>query len=291
MLHWVNVSSSGYGSNGARKPGSTDANLFRINLATHTWLAIGCTSQTIDLYIDHLTNIDVYLVGYFTDETVFFTNPFADHDKSLADFDAWTDIDISADTGADTAIAGIFLVQNIDATTGRLWGLQHNDSTDDDTGSLSTSGGFGCVIIGVDGSEICEGYADTADVNFYLLGYIKSGATFITNPVADGNYSLANTDFQDLTALPAGAIGGFFRVDCGTSVLSYTLEKNGTAEGLYYDTMRSAGAFVECDANRIIDGQIESTSVDFFLTGYATAAAGGATASVSETLSFTEALD
>jgi len=249
---------------GCRKNGSTDDRYEDgAKASTHFWASCGVDANRVcEIRIENVA-IVVYLVGYFTSDAVFFTNAT---DKSITGTASWSDIDISSDTGTDTAVGAIFEIYSTSGAAYYNMGLRKNGSTDAMTDQMYR---HAWAIIGVDGSEILEGYIGNTAVDFYLQGYIKTNATFNTNAT---NLSISTTGaYTDLTALPSGATGGLIEVQCGTTYRKYALRKNGSSEDLYSYLRYHGWAFVECDSNRIIEGEINNTSMDFFLTGYTTA--------------------
>lgn len=264
ILHITTASVQYYG---VRKNGSTDDRALNTPYSRlHLWAAIGVDANRIlEAYVGNTTDVDIWLVGYFGSDSVFFTNAV---DKSLGSTGSWLDIDISADTGGDTAIGAIFEAIGPPAT----FGFRKNGSSDD-RGSLFIWRHVWSVI-GVDGSEICEGKISDLSVDFFLVGYIKSDATFNINAT---DLSLASTGaWTDLTALPGGATGGFIECCEPGYNRSFGLRKNGSSENIYLEMgCQHTWGLVECDASQIIEGEISATDMDFFLVGYATAAAGG----------------
>lgn len=271
ILHIVNNSSSDAAS-GFRKNGSTDDRYSNVYAGGHFWAAIGVDSSRIfEAYIGS-TDIDFYLVGYFSSDAVFFTNAT---DKSLSSTSTWTDIDISSDTGTDTALAAIWEVRNGGASNGN-YGFRKNGSTDTLTRAIMSASNAHCAaIIGVDESEICEGYAGNTNIDFFLVGYIIANVTMNTNAT---NLSLSTTGaWTDLSALSSGATGGFINVNpTGTGTYYYGFRKNGSSEDIYKGLKNHYFAMVECDTSQLIEGKIGNTDIDFYLVGYATAASGGA---------------
>lgn len=259
-LHIVN-NSGGTRTIGWRKNGSTDDRRTDNQATdTHFWCAIGVdANRVLELYIES-TDQEIFIVGYFESEAVFFDNGV---DKTPASASSWQDADISGDTGADTAIGAIFETVG----SGYYSGLRNNGSTDARTPVASRHHGR---IIGVDGSEICEIYSgSTSNEKFYLVGYITSGATFNTN--ATSMYSFVFTDrgvWKDMSALAAGAIGAFIEVYGSNSL--YALRENGSAEDIYEKTSGACHGIVEADASRIIEGKVEYETTIFYLQGYPT---------------------
>ena len=262
ILHCVNTSATAYAF-GLRKNGSTDARIQNLHTTTHCWAAIGVdASRIFEAYVGDTTYIDIYLVGYTMSGVTFFTNAY---DKSLTATAAWTDINCA--TEAPSATGLVFEIAG--GSAAYAMGLRKNGSTNNRIASAYYHCDFG-VIIGCDASQICEGYIGNVAVDFFLVGYITDGCTFNTNAT---DVSLATTaTWLDLTALPATANMGFIEVATATTY-TYGLRKNGSAEDIYWDALRHPWAFVECDASQIIEGEIANVAVDFFVVGYATAAA------------------
>ena len=151
-------------------------------------------------------SVDIWLVGYTHDGVTFFTNA---PDKSLGVTSAWTDIDVSADTGADTAI-GVIIEYLDNAGTGHF-GLRMNGSTDN---RVLRQLAHPWTIVGVDANEVFEGQVTDLGDDFFLAGYVTSGAVFKTN--AD-DISLSTTgaytdiDISGLTGADT-ATGAFIEV-------------------------------------------------------------------------------
>jgi hypothetical protein len=264
ILHLVNNYSSLDYKIGLRKNGSSDNRTVNIRKNSHCWAAIGVDSNDIfEAYVDHATRLDIYLVGYTKAGVTFKTN--AD-DKSLGSTGNWYDIDCH--TEAPSAVGLIFEI--VGGGTDYYFGMRKNGSTDDRyEKTIYPHNSFG-VIIGCDASQVCEGYIYTTNTDFFLVGYITDGATFNTNAT---DVSLGSTgSWTDLSALPSGAVMGFIEVYSGADY-SYGLRKNGTSENIYYKAQYHPWAFVECDDSQIIEGEIQSTDLDFFVVGYSTAVA------------------
>lgn len=250
---------------GFRKNGSTDARTEAIAANRHFWCAVGCDSnRIIEIFTGTGANYDVWLVGYFTNEAIFFDNGV---NKSLSGTGAWTDINISADTGTDTAIAGVF---EFDGTVLALieFGFRKNGSTDD---SIARQNGVShCgFIVGLDASEICEGYISSLNGDCFLLGYLIKDAVLHTNQT---NRSTATTTtWEDMAALPVTAVGGIYRC-IPNAAIEGGLRKDGSAEDIHTATRHMQGV-VECDATtRIVEQYIATTAFDVYEMGYLTTA-------------------
>jgi len=246
---------------GWRKYGSSDNRIDDMS-SEHFWTAIGCSSdRKVDLYIGNTTTPEIWLVGYFGSEAYFFTNAV---DKTPGTLDSWQTVNIASDTGTDTATAAIFEA----IQTGWGFGVRKYGSSDNRTNS---SGSHIGGIVGVDGSERFGAYLGDATpyqtVKLWLVGYMTAG--FTSNTTAT-NVSLSSTGaWYDISALPAGALGGVIEVSGGFSGDEYGLRKNGTGETIYESMPNNhAIGIVEADTSRIIEGRIANTDTDFFVLGY-----------------------
>lgn len=240
-----------------RKNGSTD-NLTSggVNL-THSWFGIGVdASRIFEGFVNDNppgTNVHCYLMGYTRSEHVWWTNAL---DKTPAGAGSYNDVNIAADTGADTALG----VWGKYASSSQNWAVRQNGSTDD-----RYTYGDHAFLIGVDGSEIFEMKVASAAVHFHLHGYVKAEATFNANAT---DQSLGSTgSYVDLAALPAGGIASIHEVIQSTYG-NYHLRKNGASDEVYLRPTNHCWAVVEADVSRVVEGKISSTSVDWFLVGY-----------------------
>lgn len=244
---------------GLRKNGSTDARTPYF-MSGHAWAMMGVDdSRIFEAYVGNITGIDIYLVGYTKAGVTFFTNSY---DKSLSTYSSWQDIDCSAE--APGAIGLIFEVNN-NASSYYAVGMRTKGSTDNRTNTIRRRNTF-TIIVGCDGNQVCQGYSGISSIDFHLVGYVTAGAVFNTN--ATDLSLLVSAVWTDLSPLPAGAGMGFIEV-VDTTPYSYGLRKNGSSENIYAFADHHPWAIVECDANWLIEGEIQSTNIDFFLVGYA----------------------
>ncbi len=259
IIHMVNTSGTTYEAS-VRKNGSTDDRHRDIAYNNHQWAMIGVDANRVfEAYVESTTNIDIYVVGYTKAGVTFKTN--AD-DKSLGTSGSWQDINCSSE--APSAIGLIWEVVTLGWNLD--FGLRKNGSSDNRYTRPVYPSWVGAVI-GCDTSQICEGKIEDTNVDFFLVGYITDGCTFNTNAT---DVSLGSTgSWLGLSALPSGANMGIIEViDTTIGARDYGLRKNGSAEDIYQMVYAHTWGIVECDANRVIEGKIESTNVDFFVVGY-----------------------
>jgi hypothetical protein len=259
---------------GLRKNGSTDNRTQFGGFSNHHGGAIGIDANRIfEAFIADAATQIIWLVGYTTDDAVFFTNAI---DKSTGTSGAWVDTDISADTGGDTAIAAY--LEMIATGTGDGWGLRKNGSTDNRVAAANDPR-HTWAVIGVDESEIFEQQVEGPSLDIFLVGYQMSGASFDTNAP---DRSLSTTgSYVDLTALPAGSMGGVYEVwKAGANQRTAALRAKGDSADPNY-TLR-VGSHVwrwsACDASQLVQGKISNADVDFFEIGSYAAASPGAPA-------------
>lgn len=258
VLHIKNSAGASYMIN-VRKNGSTDARYYDMYWSSHSWCMIGIDENGVfEAKIENAA-IRIYLVGYTMAGVTFNTNGV---NKSLAGVDAWTDIDCAVE--APNAIGLIWEIVG----AGNC-GLRKNGSADDFYQAVANHSPFG-AIIGCDDNQICEGKISAVAVDIYLLGYITDGGVFNTNGV---DVSLGVTAaWTDLAAFPDDnpTIGFIQAVNSEAGSLNkWGLRKNGSAEAIYEYVGGLGWGIVECDENRIIEGIIDDTRVDYYQIGYA----------------------
>ncbi|MBA7554459.1 hypothetical protein ES705_47080 [subsurface metagenome] len=124
-------------------------------------------------------------------------------------------------------------------------------------------------ITGCSGQEF-GAYRESADVHFYLVGYITEGVVFFDT---EKDYSMTNTGvWEDLDCsgdAPGAAMLLFDVRPIGTGGLLFGLRKDATAVEQYLKG-RWRQAAIACSDAQVVQGKIETTAVDFYLAGYAT---------------------
>lgn len=248
-------------SYGLRKNGSTDDRYEDLRGYKQQYAIIGLDANRKCEGKIEGTYLDFFLIGYTEEDATFFTNA---SDKSIATLTTWTDIDLSSDIAVGS-VAAIFEVVN-GSISYQNFGLRKNGSTDNrHTDAFGHHHSF--IIVGVDANRKCEGYIETSDVDFYLLGYLTMGQAE-TNAI---NKSLGSTgsyvDIDESANAPSGATGIFGELS-STDAYKYATRKNGTSFDYYEDCQLHDSLMAGVDANKKWEGKIESTNVDFFTLGY-----------------------
>ena len=252
-----------------RKNGSTDSRTIygMIGIGVRGDVVIGVDVNGIfEAYVSS-SSCHIYLIGQTDSKFVLLTNAI---NKTPTTNGSYVDVDISSDTGTDTAI---FAIIECYLDNYLRLSIRANGSTDDRY-QWSQYHFTYQLCVGVDGSELFE-IKKQSGVSIYLQGYIKdteTGYTINTNAV---DKSLSSTD-------------SYIDIDCGDSITfacfeithsaesfvarSFDLRKNGTSEGRYKKISGNAdspgvivGVWAGLDASGICEGKIESTTVDFWL--------------------------
>lgn len=250
---------------GCRKNGSTDARtgvLLGFPGGTSTGARIGVDSAgLLEVFIADV-DTDVYVTGFYTSHTVFFTNAV---DKSQPTINTWTSTDVSTDTGSDTAVVGLFEGQ---AGAARTMALRATGSTDDRRVATIT---HTFQMVKLDGSETCEQYIGNADADWVLSGYLTGDAVFTTN--ATDRSTGTGGSYQTITALPADAVAGVYDLytTSGVPVL-HALRPSGATWDIYRAPYSRSNQAVKCSApGGVVEQKIAGVDADLYELGYLTA--------------------
>lgn len=254
-VHVVNAS-AGSVTIGVRKKGSKDTSTQLIAANSHLMLFTGLNPHMLfQVYCSNWASVSFYPTVFFGSEAVFFTNPI---DKPISQTAIYEPCDISADTGADTAIMGIFRHNQ----SSNPWAAKHPDSTLD---LYYPNNYIGDAVVGLK-AEVASLKAFTTGASaFKLVGYIKSGVTVNAQPT---NISLGSINtLLDFPALPAGALGGIYEIPGTGGGYNWLMRKKGSiAPGdNTFLVGRHAWMMIEGDANRLVEGEIANIGIDQYL--------------------------
>ena len=183
----------------------------------------------------------------------------------------WVDRKVSDYIGGmGSNVTGVLLyVYNASTTSSYTIGFRKNGSTDDRKGGSGIYHTW--AFSGVDNDTKFEFYSDNTNIKVYIIGYVTTGAVFYDN--ATSVTPAITGSWQDLPALPAGAIGGIyeFRV-AGASVYSKGIRPKGSTDEFYDTTAGYAhyGIFIGCDASQIVQAKISNAAMEIWERGYVT---------------------
>jgi hypothetical protein len=258
----VNGDSTNARDYGLRKKGSTDNRHYNLRNGSHHYAIVGLDANRKCQGDIESILVDFFLIGYTETDATFFTNAV---DKSMSVSGVWTDIDLSGDVAAGT-VAAIFEVINTGSTSAKEFGLRKNGSADNRHKDVFEYH-HNYMIVGVDANRKCEGWIESNDVDFYLLGYLTMGQAE-TNA---HNRSLGTTgsyvDIDESGNAPSGATGVFGEL-FAPNMNNYGARKNGTSFDYYKKGMRHDSLMVGLDANQKWEGKIDNTGLDFYTMGY-----------------------
>jgi len=204
--------------------------------------------------------------------------PITPVDVTLAieDVDKWTDVDVSACLGADAGSAtGVLIhVVNDSSYDEASCGLRKNGSTDDRKDELDNNT-HSWALVGIDSNDIFEAYCHRIDrFKLYLVGYTKSGVTFLTNGVDKTPGSANEWVDMDCSSEAPSAIGLIFET-FGSVGKDLGCRKEGSTDDrtlVVYKERNCFSAIIGCDASQVAEGYRGSTTFGskFYLIGYVT---------------------
>ena len=248
-------------NNGFRKNGSTDDR--RTELA-HGWIIVGVDTNLIfEAYLAVATT--VYLFGYTDDSWTLNTNA---NDISIGALLAWTDIDLAA--LAPNATAVIIEAANLDLVVARNVGLRMKGSADARNNDIADDSHY-FFVVGLDANQVLQGYIETADVDFYLVGYTTAGGGYDTNLTDKSLVGIGVWTDIDCAADAPNAVFLIFEIhNPPNGGQTFGFRANGSTHADINVTRGHGIAVVPCDDNQVVDGYIGNLAVDFFLIGYIT---------------------
>lgn len=248
---------------GLRKKGSTDDRYFTMG-AEHAWAIVGLDdNRMFEMKRQVATSARAFLVGY--------CGPGVNYPaKSPYNFkntsnNTWQVKDLSA--VCPSAIGIVLEVVNSRATYAIEFGVRKYGSSDDRYNDLRGKGHY-WVLIGCDENQKIDTRAEAkADLTFYVVGYITSGAQFFTNAL-DQSLSIADEAWHDLPHdLHAQAAFGFFEV---AGFGNYDIRKKDGTANHYTLNHEHAWAIIPCDTDKKCEGKIDRLTCDFWQVGFAT---------------------
>jgi len=189
--------------------------------------------------------------------------------KTLGADATWTDIDVSANIGGTATAVVVHVV--IDAID-KDGGVRKNGSTDARVQSFEMTRNV-TAIVGVDGSQIFEGYAETdANASFVITGWLDGDYTANTN--AD-DVSLAGinawTDVDISTESSSAALMASLEMTSTVQTLTCGIRVNGSTDDRRQQLSEHGFWQTGVDGSYIFEGYINNLATDFFLLGWMTA--------------------
>jgi hypothetical protein len=272
ILQDVNPTATRY-QYAVRNNGSSDTWMLTTESSRHESLGfhmIGVDANRVFEVYHESTSLKTYLLGYTMEGVTFFVNAV---DKSISAAGSWTDVDISADTGADTAIGAVFVVMDTTRDDYQV-GLRMKGSSDElycekDKGDADTA------LIGLDANEVAQMKIENTAIDLYLVGYVTSGAVFFTNAVNKATSTTGSYVDVDITGDIGSddANGAILRLVSSGEVY-FGVRPNGATHDFYQRLVEQKWPVIGIDENNILEQKISATTHDLYLTGY-TLATGG----------------
>lgn len=248
IIRYWSTSSTNYAF-GYRKKGSADNRTGNANGRLGGWIGCGVdANRQLEIYIANAA-LKTSLVGYFGAEAVFFTNGI---NKSVGGTGSWQDVSIAANVNVgDSAVLAFLEFSGLSGSW--QFGVRKKGSTLGTPNTLGLRGG----AAGLDATLTYQNYIENLAQDVYLLGYLRAGAVVhdtvqVVTPGSTGN-------FVDLAALPAGAIGGFYRLYGGISYPA-GIRCKGAAETTYNQLNDQTYVMVKCDGSQLVEAKIANTT-------------------------------
>ena len=256
---------------GVRRKSSSDTWMLQADqntkADTHRFLFVGLDENGVYQVNAESLTITTYLVGYTGDGVTFFIDAV---DKSFnSPLGTYQDVNISADTGVDTAVGAIFHVHTTSIGSGSYGLRMEGGSTDlyQDARAESVQ----AHVIGVNGSERLEAKIETANIDLYLVGYVTSGAVFFADPIDVSTDTLDAYVDADITPYIGtdDANGAILEwIDIDNSSRATAVRREGATYDYYHD-MRHTGAIVAIDDNDVFEHKHAATDrMDLYVLGY-----------------------
>ena len=268
---------------GFRRGDSTDTRQWKAYAqTTSTWeyAAIGLDSadDTFDYAINSGAGTPtVEVMGFFESSMVKFLQNGTAYTPGTG---TYADVDISAATGGDTAVAGIFQIDSQRGGGVIQTGWRAKGSSDDiygSTGSNAPLNGSGLALAKCDGSEVCQWKQSSSfgGASAILVGYFLSGISF-NDPASDK--STGTTGSYQTVSVTSGAVAAYVEMihTSGTYDVDHGLSNDGTADDTYGNAPPLVPAFIEVTSD-LIEQKIENTAQDLYLRATIDAAASGGT--------------
>lgn len=235
---------------------------------SHGWMIVPVDASRIFEVWSDFTTFKMYVIGHTDDKVKFFDPPLQ---KDVA-ASVWTDVDLSADVGADAG--NVLMAFGLINDTGGLsqHNVRPNGSTDD-----RTAGSMGIPwFVKVDAGDIFEQWTNSATEGIYVYGYAIADVDMPNLNAIDRSSGFALNTWTDMAALPTGSVGGMYEIRDTGKDNNYGLRKNGSTENILSgSSARLAYGLPECDAGLICEGQIAATSQTIFEWGGVKAPTGG----------------
>ncbi len=207
----------------------------------------------------------IYVIGFFNADDVVFLQNRVSYTGGVG---AYADVDISSQTGVDTATAGIFHFVS-ERTNSTDFGWRNNGTSETTIYGTFCNGsleGDGLVICGVDGNEICETNMSSgfAGDKIHLVGYFKSGITW-KDTATDISTATAGS-YQSTSITPTGAYAAYVVSFHAADVEEgFGVRKDATGNDGYGEVAQVTTHLVEIDASDNIEQHIQTTSRDLYL--------------------------
>lgn len=279
ILEIINTAGTKYGYD-VRKEGSTDdfyTSGGGIDDTGWTIRAVGLDASRIFEATLENAAVEIYLIGYIPDGAgAFLTNAA---NKSTATLREFVDVDVSGDTGGDTAKIAFFIIRN--GALSYRFAMREEGSTDDrytdrDLYGAARRG----TMMSLDASEVCEQEIENAGQDLFFIGWINTGfADSWANAKAAATETTGSYVATELTDIGAGSNGAFFFIGNAGDGNEYAfgIRDADLSHDNYYDISEIQYGYVGVNASKEVDQKLENTNQNLYYWGYVKTAVGPTT--------------
>lgn len=256
----------GASSYGVAKTALTTTPIADIASGLQAYAFTGLLLRAFSLYRSN-TFLKVRLLGYFTDDAVFFDVGL---DKTpSATSSGWQVIDCTNDIPYDDANFAIVEILNGDSTNGSLaFGLRRQGSTDDRK-AVGAIHQFALVSLNARKFEFYTNADSVKKDSLYLVGYVRSGVVKANGvdvtPGSTGVYVNIDRSADTDTVNTTGVLVEVYNANPVDS--SFALRPNGSIDD-FYKKSAHAFALVGMDQSKIFQGKIAELGEKMYILGY-----------------------
>lgn len=262
---------------GIRMFGSTDTQTGYINENSNEYFYIGLSNRKFDVYSENGSgDFEMYLIGYFEEQCVWFTDAVAIFDESA--LPGWRTIDVSDYVPVGTTAVVILVGEGniLPHHSSNRFGVRKVPSSYDIYGYGNFFKGAIAPLNPSLGNRQFGIYTSAEKGRYiYIVGYLTEGM-FPDDPRYDHSQTSINTwidiDASDDLDMPESNKEGILIHIVNRTIwfggLKGGIRTDGVAEVPYGDVGSSIAPARLTDLNTIFEGQINNINIDFFVLGY-----------------------
>jgi hypothetical protein len=265
LIRVVNTSGSEY-EWGTRAPGSSFSVTGVIEDTGQDWaFAAVDSNDDAEVYIGN-SAVELWLYGYVkSDEGGYISSP---PDITTTNVNQWEDVDISSDTGTDTAtVAFVHTLVPSGEVAGQVGFRPNGSSKDDIVNSSYTSGDYKADLMVCDANEVFEAYRGGV-CEMYLMGYLTQDVTDTSEADVSIGTSGSYTDIDLSSHMGSGDdFAMLWLHPSNNTEYKWDVRPKGSTKEEYWDVLRGSTGWTFTDSNQVIQEKVENTACDTYVFG------------------------